>query len=65
MDRWIPYCEAFPERVPREIYLGQFDHRRPYPGDNGVLFELREGGERSLTAYENSVRRAQERAGNA
>lgn len=61
LDRWIPYCEAFPERVPREIWTGQFDHRRPYPGDNGILFEPAEDSEDSLRAYENSVRLRQER----
>ena len=30
LDRWIPYCEAFPERVPNEIYRGGFDHRNPF-----------------------------------
>lgn len=61
LDRWIPYCDAFPERVPREIYTGQFDHREPYPGDNGIRFELREGGESVLESYENSLRRRRER----
>ena len=61
LDRWIPYCAAFPERVPREIYTGKFDHRNPFPGDNGIHFELREGGERVLRSYENSLRRRQER----
>jgi hypothetical protein len=61
LDRWIPYCEAFPERVPHEIYIGQFDHRRPYPGDNGIRFEPAEDSESTLRAYENSVRLRQER----
>jgi hypothetical protein len=40
LDKWIPYCEGFPDRVPREIYTGRFDHREPYPGDNGIRFQL-------------------------
>jgi hypothetical protein len=61
LDLVIPYCEAFPDRVPREIYTGQFDHREPYPGDNGIQFELRDGGAGVLQSYENSVRRRRER----
>ena len=61
LETVIPYCAAFPDRIPREIYLGQFDHRRPYPGDNDLRFELREGAERTLRAYENSVERRRER----
>jgi len=25
--------------VPDEIFLGIYDHRRPYPGDGGIVFE--------------------------
>lgn len=34
-------CEAFPDRIPDPILLNEHDHRRPYPGDGGVLFEPR------------------------
>lgn len=59
LDRWIPYCDAFPDRVPNEIYRGGFDHRNPFEGDRGIRFELRPGGERALAAYEASVARRQ------
>ncbi len=54
-DRYIPHCDAFPDKVPAEIYLGGFDHRRPYPSDNGILFTMRDGGERALTAFDHRV----------
>lgn len=59
LARWIPYCDAFPERVPNEIYLAGFDHRQPFEGDGDVRFELRPGGERALAAYEASIARRQ------
>ncbi|MBB4772814.1 hypothetical protein [Actinomadura livida] len=59
LDRWIPYCDAFPEGVPNEIYRAGFDHRNPFEGDRGIRFELRPGGERALAAYEASIARRQ------
>jgi len=32
-------CRAFGDRIPDSILDGDHDHRRPYPGDNGILFE--------------------------
>lgn len=48
-------CDAFPDGIPDEIYIGGFDHRRPFPGDGGVLYEMEEGAEGRLRAYEKSV----------
>lgn len=31
-------CDAF-DRIPDDIWEGKNDHRRPYPGDRGALFE--------------------------
>ena len=31
-------CEAFPDKIPNEIYLGEFDHKKPFKGDNGLMF---------------------------
>lgn len=32
-------CDAFPGGVPLEIALGEVVHDKPYPGDNGILYE--------------------------
>lgn len=43
-------CKAFPEvikresdwvpsAIPLEIFRGEFDHTKPYPGDNGIRYE--------------------------
>ena len=34
-----PYCKAFPEGIPDTIFAGRYNHRRLFPGDNGVRFE--------------------------
>ena len=34
-----PYCKAFPEGIPDDIFVRRCNHRRPFPGDNGVRFE--------------------------
>ena len=44
-------CAAFPGGIPEEISVGGFDHRRPYPGDGGVRFQLAAGQEERLAAY--------------
>lgn len=36
-------CTAFPSGIPDEIGRAGFDHRNPFPGDNGIMFTPREG----------------------
>jgi len=38
-------CAAFPDRIPDEILLNEFDHREPWPGDGGVRFQQAMEGE--------------------
>lgn len=52
-DLWIPYCEAFPDRIPDAIYFEGFDHRNPYPGDSGIRFVLQD--EEMLRLYEERI----------
>ena len=43
--RWVglneqdrPVCEAFPNGIPRAIFMDEVDHfKENYPGDNGML----------------------------
>ena len=32
-------CTAFPGGVPDEIFASQADHREPFQGDQGILFD--------------------------
>ena len=32
-------CTAYPDVIPDPIIGGQYDHRKPYAGDQGILFE--------------------------
>ncbi len=36
-------CKPFPKGIPAAITMDGYDHRKPYPGDNGILFKAVEG----------------------
>ena len=63
-------CLAFPEGIPCELSDNQHIHTEPYPGDNGILFELREGADpgthmpfRTYSEIASSIYKAIEEAG--
>ncbi len=35
-------CKAFPKGIPDEILKGGFNHKKPFPGDNGIRFEKKD-----------------------
>ena len=55
-DDTPPSCAAFPNGIPDAIMWSGYDHRRPWPGDGGVLFELRPGSEGDLAAFTRAPR---------
>ena len=42
-------CAAFPDEIPDAILMYEHDHRKPYPGDNGIRFEAVEDEEADAT----------------
>ena len=32
-------CDAFPGRIPQEIWSGKVEHNKPFPGDRGIWFQ--------------------------
>ncbi|MCD0452023.1 hypothetical protein LO762_22930 [Actinocorallia sp. API 0066] len=53
---FLSYCRAFPDGVPEDIRLRGYDHRRRYPGDNGVRYRPDRAKAGLLRAYEALVR---------
>lgn len=43
-------CEAFPDGIPRKVWLNELDHRKAVKGDHGIRFEPDEEGEPEETA---------------
>jgi hypothetical protein len=52
-------CDAFPERIPDEIWYSCNPHTEPFPGDHGIQFELDEARDkvvRLLAHYRRHLR---------
>lgn len=49
-DGWA--CAAYPQGIPVEIREMRVDHRQPYPGDNGIVFEPKDQTPATLQALE-------------
>lgn len=39
---------GIPQGIPDEIYVGGFDHRQPFKGDQGIRFDLKPGADNDL-----------------
>ena len=45
-------CRAFPDKIPYEIISGHFIHTRPYPGDQGIMYDPIDPDEKDEVAEE-------------
>lgn len=39
-----PSCAAFTAGIPRKILVGDDMHRKPFRGDNGIMYERKDNG---------------------
>ncbi|MGZ7113302.1 MAG: hypothetical protein ACXVH9_05245 [Halobacteriota archaeon] len=44
-------CDAYPNGIPSALLPWEHDHRAPFPGDNGILFEPQEEAARFVYRY--------------
>ena len=45
-------CAAFPQGIPIEITRKLYDHRYPYPGDHGIMFQLSPTRDQILKSFD-------------
>lgn len=44
-------CAAFPDGIPRKILVEGDVHRKPFPGDHGIQFELSDTARRLVREH--------------
>ena len=44
-------CKAYPKGIHEEIINNKVDHERSYRGDNGIVFEVKKGLEKSYKDF--------------
>lgn len=47
-----PRCAVFSDGIPDPIFVDGYDHREPYLGDQGGLFEVKPGLEELEALYD-------------
>ena len=50
-----PTCSVFPHGIPKAIIEQGFDHRHPYPGDNGNTYVFNPAEAGLLAMYESNI----------
>jgi len=53
-------CKAFPNGIPRELFVGKRNHNRPYPGDHGFRFKPNEKWLKPEESYRKRLKELEE-----
>lgn len=50
-----PFCGAFPDGIPDDIWGNRFDHRQPHEGDHGLRWLSADGNDFPEYAFDLAV----------